>query len=198
MLDYDREAARYDETRGGYPRADAAGRALCRLLPEVAPVVLDVGGGTGIVAEALTMSQRCVFVCDTSHGMLGRAVGRLPGRAVRAEATKLPVADGSIDALTTVWLLHLLEPVAVEATVCEAARVLRPGGRYVTTVDKAAAHAVPSSRKVTDGRADVTAMADLAGLRYVGEETFVGHGQRSGADGSDEPVYTLLAFEKVR
>jgi len=42
----------------------------------------------------------------------------------------------------------------------------------------------------------VTAMASLAGLRYVGEETFVGHGQRSGAGGSEEPVYTLLAFER--
>jgi glycine/D-amino acid oxidase-like deaminating enzyme len=71
-------------------------------------------------------------------------------------------------------------------------------GRYLTTVDKSASQRRPSTNAVTDSRADVIAVASLEGLRYVGEETFVGHGQRSGAGGSEEPVYTLLAFEKKR
>ncbi len=95
-----------------------------------------------------------------------------------------------------VWLLHLLEATAVRASLAEAARVLRLGGRCLTTVDKSAAHARSSPYDVTDGRADVTATAAVAGLRYVGEETFVGHGQGLGGGGNEQPVYTMLAFEK--
>ncbi|MDQ3094423.1 MAG: SAM-dependent methyltransferase, partial [Actinomycetota bacterium] len=73
MLDYDEEAAHYDETRGGEARAQATARALSALLPGAARVVLDVAGGTGIVAEALTSTERCVLVCDASQGMLRRA-----------------------------------------------------------------------------------------------------------------------------
>ncbi len=196
MLDYDEEAAHYDETRGGEARAQAAARALSALLPGAARVVLDVAGGTGIVAEALTSTERCVLVCDASQEMLRRAALRLPGRAVHADSTRLPVAEDSVDAVTTVWLLQLLDVVMVEATVREVARVLRAGGRYLTTVDKSAAHASPSPHTVTDSRAAVTAFADAAGLQCVGGQAFVGHGQGAGAGGNEEPVYTLLAFEK--
>ncbi|NED33152.1 class I SAM-dependent methyltransferase, partial [Streptomyces sp. SID8499] len=47
--------------------------------------------------------------------------------------------------VTSVWLLHLLPaPEDVRAVVAECARVLRPGGVWVTTVDKAAGHNVGS------------------------------------------------------
>lgn len=195
MLDYDDEAERYDDTRGGQPRAEAAA-ALSRLLPDRARLVLDVAGGTGIVSALLTSDQVSVLVCDTAHGMLLRASKRLPGRALRADATRLPIADASADAVTTVWLLHLIDPPSVEATVGEAARVLRPGGRYITTVDKSAAHGGSSSYAVTDGRGEVTAVAADVGLDLVEEGTFIGHGQS--AEGSQEPVYVVLAFEKPR
>lgn len=48
---YDSEAHRYDSSRGGPARADAAAAAITRLLPPSARTVLDVAGGTGIVSD---------------------------------------------------------------------------------------------------------------------------------------------------
>jgi len=54
VLDYDREAAHYDATRGGDARADAAADAIQTLLPAGGTVrIADVGCGTGIVTVRL-------------------------------------------------------------------------------------------------------------------------------------------------
>lgn len=196
MLDYDQEAVHYDVTRGGQGRAAAAAHALSRLLPKGARLAVDVAGGTGIVAAALMSARLRVVVSDTSQGMLRLAGERMPGRAVRADARCLPLADTSVDAVITLWLLHLLDTPSVESTVREAARVLRPGGRYLTTVDKSAAHGCAAAYTVTDGRGDVNATAAAVGLRPVDEGAFVGHGQSH--DGHPDPVFALVAFEKVR
>ncbi|PJT51062.1 SAM-dependent methyltransferase, partial [Streptomyces albidoflavus] len=51
MLDYTREAAVYDATRGGVPRARAAAEAVDALLPATARDHLDLACGTGLVSE---------------------------------------------------------------------------------------------------------------------------------------------------
>ncbi len=52
MIDYDVEAARYDETRGGMARAEAVAAAVARLVP-LPGLLLDIGGGTGLIGERL-------------------------------------------------------------------------------------------------------------------------------------------------
>ncbi|MGH3447965.1 MAG: class I SAM-dependent methyltransferase, partial [Nocardioidaceae bacterium] len=137
MLDYDAEAGRYDETRGGERRAAAAADAIDQLLPGPGQRVVDVAGGTGIVsAQLAARGHPDVYVSDRSVGMLQVASTRLPGHAVQADATSLPLLAGSMDAVTTIWLLHLLGIEAVGLVVAEVARVLRDGGRFITTVDK--------------------------------------------------------------
>ena len=90
--------------------------------------------------------------------------------------------------MSTVWLLHLIADAAeVRAVVAECARVLRPGGVYVTTVDKAAAHDVGGDidavlaerprRPAPDAAVAVTAHAALSGLTPAGQAAFHGHGQ---------------------
>ncbi|MET9951288.1 class I SAM-dependent methyltransferase [Streptomyces sp. NPDC006339] len=186
ILDYEAEAARYDETRGGVPRAEAAADALLRLLPPGTRTVLDLACGTGLVTERLARTGLAVYGADAAHAMLRTAVGRVPGRVVRADARRLPLPDGSVDAVTAVWLLHLV-PFADEI-VAEAARVLRPGGVFVTTVDKDAAHDVGSDIDALlrphrapgagSDRADrVTAYAAAHGLSPAPGATFTGHGQ---------------------
>ncbi|MEU1199046.1 class I SAM-dependent methyltransferase [Streptomyces sp. NPDC005813] len=187
MLDYDREADDYDATRGGESRAAAAAGSALGLVPAGARSLLDVACGTGIVTRRLAADRPGLRVTgvDSSAGMARTAAARLPGAVVLGDSRRLPFADGSFDALTVIWLLHLLADA--EAVVAEAARVLRPGGVLVTTVDKDAAHHVDSdidalaapyrTGHATDGAALVTAYAAAHGLRPSGTARFPGHGQ---------------------
>lgn len=199
MLDYDREAAWYDSTRGGEPRAEAAADALVKLLPAGVHRVLDVAGGTGIVSARLAAHGYSVAVCDRSVGMLRVAAERVPGRLVAGDATgALPFRDGGLDAVTIVWLLHLLPDAA--PVLAECARVLRPGGLLLTTVDKSAAHRAAegladpvAAADASDARPRIERLAAELGLAPHGETTFVGHGQ--GRPGTP-PVYTVVSFVK--
>ncbi|MEU6850009.1 class I SAM-dependent methyltransferase [Actinacidiphila alni] len=185
MLDYDVEAARYDATRGGVPRARSAARAILALVPGHVGTLLDIGCGTGLVTELLDRPGLRVFGVDASQGMARVAAERLGPSVVLGTGRRLPFADASLDAVSAVWLLHLLPDAP--AVVAECARVLRPGGVFVTTVDKDASHDMGSDvdellapyrvRRAYDGAARILTVAAEHGLRRSGEARFTGHGQ---------------------
>ncbi|MGW3464560.1 class I SAM-dependent methyltransferase [Streptomyces olivaceoviridis] len=189
MLDYDKEAGDYDTSRGGEARAQEAARAVLGLIPGGPGRLLDVACGTGIVTRRLAAARPELRVtgADLTPAMVRRASARLPGAIVRADSRRLPFPDGAFDAVTSIWLLHLLDPEDVGAVVGECARVLRPGGVYVTTVDKAAAHDVGSDidtvlaarprRPAADAAGTVTAHAARHGLGPAGHGSFRGSGQ---------------------
>ncbi|BBH71071.1 methyltransferase [Actinoplanes sp. OR16] len=212
LVDYDREAADYDRTRGGEARAQAAASAVAGLLPLSVRVIADVACGTAIVTTLLRSrppgGAGPVFVVgvDRAPGMLARAGSRLPGRIVRGDAVALPLRATSVDAVVMVWLLHLLPDA--EPVIAEAARVLRPGGVLITTVDKnEAPFAVASdlagvtlpwrdahARHRTDARDRLLALGDRHGLTAAGEASFAGVGQgrtprrwRSGIEAGQMP-----------
>ncbi|GIG64675.1 class I SAM-dependent methyltransferase [Phytomonospora endophytica] len=155
MLDYDTEAAVYDATRGGIERARAAATAFHTLLPTTGTIA-DLGGGTGIVSAELATPHRHVCVVDASAGMLALADRRLPGNALRADATALPFGDRSLTAAICSWLLHLIPSALADAVASEAARVLAPGGIFATTTDKNAGHDVGSDIDVIVNRLHAT------------------------------------------
>lgn len=111
------------------------------------------------------------------------------GAVVLADARRLPLPDGTVDAVSAVRLLHLLrgDDHPVRAVVAEAARVLRPGGVFVTTVDKAAGQDVGGNidavlaphlgARPVDAAALVAGYAAGHGLEPAGEAGFAGHGQ---------------------
>jgi SAM-dependent methyltransferase len=185
MLDYDVEATRYDATRGGVPRARSAARAILALVPQSASTLLDIGCGTGLVTELFDRPGLRVFGVDSSEGMARVAVERLGASVVLGSCLRLPFADASLDAVSAVWLLHLLPDAP--AVVAECARVLRPGGVFVTTVDKDSGHDMNSDvdellapfrvRKAHDAAPRILAVATEHGLRRSGEARFTGHGQ---------------------
>jgi SAM-dependent methyltransferase len=190
VLDYDKEADAYDATRGGEPRAAAAAQAVLGFVPPDARGLLDVACGTGIVTRRLAAARPGLRVTglDAAPAMARRAAARLPGATLLADSRQLPFPDGVFNAVTTVWLLHLAEgPEAVRAIIGECARVLRPGGVYLTTVDKAAAHDVGSDidsvlaprprRPAQDHSDQVRAYAAEFGLHPAGTTRFRGHGQ---------------------
>ncbi|MFG3102350.1 class I SAM-dependent methyltransferase [Streptomyces sp. NPDC048182] len=190
MLDYDKEAEAYDALRGGEPRAAAAADAVLGLVPPGARTLLDAACGTGIVTRRLAAGRDGLRVAgaDLAPEMVRRAAPRLPGAVVRADSRRLPFRDGVFDAVSTVWLLHLLGGAEeLAAVAAECARVLRPGGVWVTTVDKGAAHNVGSDidavlaarppSPVVDASGEVASHARAHGLRPAGTARFTGHGQ---------------------
>jgi len=90
--------------------------------------VLELGCGNGKTLAALARSAETVGL-DIARNAL-RACS--PGPAlVQGDATRLPFADRSFDAVVAFHVLgHLAERERTEA-VSEALRVLRPGGRLV-------------------------------------------------------------------
>jgi SAM-dependent methyltransferase len=190
VLDYDEEAERYDTLRGGEPRAAAAAHGVLGLVPDGARSLLDVACGTGIVTRRLADLRPGLHVTgvDRAPAMAGRAAARLPDAVVLADARRLPFGAGRFDAVSSVWLLHLVEdPADAQRIVAECARVLRPGGVYVTTVDKGASHNVGSDidvvlasrppRPASDAAALVESYAAAAGLVPAGRARFPGRGQ---------------------
>lgn len=90
--------------------------------------VLDVGGGTGRVAQALRGLADEVVVVDESAAMLQQACLKgLP--AARGQAESLPFADGAFARILVVDAFHHLQDQ--QRAAAELLRVLVPSGRLV-------------------------------------------------------------------
>jgi SAM-dependent methyltransferase len=127
-----KDAAEYDSLAGRVT-SRLADPLLAAVSAETGTRLLDVATGPGYVASrAVELGVEAVGV-DFSETMLAFARSRSPGvEFVRGDATGLPFADGSFDAVVAAFvLLHLGAP---ERAAAEAARVLRPGGRVAFTV----------------------------------------------------------------
>jgi SAM-dependent methyltransferase len=92
--------------------------------PELAGPLLDAGCGEGRLPRLLRAGVHWVGL-DASPAQLAANPFR---PVVRADMRRLPFAAGSFAEVTHLWCLyHLDDPVTA---IAEAARVLRPGGRY--------------------------------------------------------------------
>lgn len=87
---------------------------------------LDVCCGTGAHAAVLEQLGWTPIGVDLSRGQLRHARDRLPVAA--ADATRLPIADGSVSAVSCV--LASTDMPDYPGAVREIARVLRPGGVF--------------------------------------------------------------------
>ncbi|MDH6423333.1 bifunctional demethylmenaquinone methyltransferase/2-methoxy-6-polyprenyl-1,4-benzoquinol methylase UbiE [Aurantimicrobium minutum] len=136
-------SAMFDDVAAGYDVTNnllSAGNAvLWRIAttravnPQADERVLDLAAGTGTSSVALAKSGAHVVAADFSPGML--EVGRKKHgqnpllEFVEADATKLPFADNSFDAVTMSFgLRNVVEP---KRALAELYRVTKPGGRIV-------------------------------------------------------------------
>lgn len=102
---------RWNHNTHHYPRLRA-------LLPPDAVRVLDVGCGEGTLVRFLRAGGHHAVGLDPD-------VAVLPPGAVGGSGTALPFRDAAFDALTTVTVLHHVDP---RVALAEMSRVLRPGG----------------------------------------------------------------------
>jgi demethylmenaquinone methyltransferase/2-methoxy-6-polyprenyl-1,4-benzoquinol methylase len=92
--------------------------------------VLDLAAGTGTSTAPFAAAGASAVACDFSLGMLREGRRRQPGLPfVAGDATRLPFADDSFDAVTISFgLRNVVDP---ERALGELLRVTRPGGRLV-------------------------------------------------------------------
>jgi ubiquinone/menaquinone biosynthesis C-methylase UbiE/uncharacterized protein YbaR (Trm112 family) len=139
---YDLTAHRYDRIKGFNPADEAVflgGPLAGALRDRVAPLVLDVGTGTGRLPLALFEQptfQGRVIGLDASRRMLALAAEKTGGYRNRLDllwddAGRLPFAEATFDAVTCLEVLEFTpDPLA---QLAELVRVLRPGGLLLTT-----------------------------------------------------------------
>lgn len=154
--------------------------------------ILDVGTGGGDVPRAIRRWGRRrgfgvrLTLADFNPKMLMLAGRRLPGAArVAADARRLPFADGAFDVATCSLLVHHFEAADAVTVLQDLARVARRGlvvnditrgwfglvGAWAVT-RTVARHPLtrydgPLSVRRAYTRAELTALARLAGLREV-------------------------------
>lgn len=112
--------------------------------------LLDAGGGTGRVSEALRPLVGQLVVADTAHKMLRRARDRDGIAAVRADAARLPFADAGFERIMVTDALHHFRDQ--RQVIRELARVLAPGGVFVIEdfdIRRPAAKALAMLEKLT-------------------------------------------------
>jgi demethylmenaquinone methyltransferase / 2-methoxy-6-polyprenyl-1,4-benzoquinol methylase len=92
--------------------------------------VLDLAAGTGTSSQPFRDRGATVVPCDFSVGMLRVGKRNLPQLPFTAgDATRLPFADDSFDAVTISFgLRNIVDP---DVGLREMLRVTRPGGRLV-------------------------------------------------------------------
>lgn len=101
--------------------------------PRVGMRILDLAGGTGTSAAALSRHGARVTVADFSQGMLDEGRRRHADDPLIdfewADATDLPFDDDSFDAATISYgLRNVQDP---KRALAEMSRVVKPGGRIV-------------------------------------------------------------------
>lgn len=85
-------------TRASGSRLEPVADALSRGGPIRPGLWVELGSGTGLLSGFLAERCRLLLAVDLSAEML-RLAPAAPGRRVRADGAKLPLPDGSVDAL---------------------------------------------------------------------------------------------------
>jgi len=105
-----------------------------RIVPSSPGRVLDVASGTaGVALQLAARTPADVIGVDLTIGMLAQGRRNVAGaglehrvQLVAGRAEQLPFPDASFDALTFTYLLRYVDDP--QATLCELARVVKPGG----------------------------------------------------------------------
>jgi ubiquinone/menaquinone biosynthesis C-methylase UbiE len=104
--------------------------ALRPSVPETGGMVLDLGGGTGVLSARLADVLPATYtVVDPTPAMERYVPDRPDVRAVLAAAEAIPFPDATFDAVVVSDAFHHFP--RQDAAAHEIRRVLRPGGRLV-------------------------------------------------------------------
>ncbi len=178
---YDFWAPWYDRFWRRYSRRTTAA-LLDWVRVEPGFTVLDVGCGTGVLAEQLLARQSDIRIVgvDVSERMLERARARLAGsraELVQARAADLPFADSTFDVVVSASAFHFFPDAS--ASCNEMRRVLKDDGRLLMTdwsrepalmrIRDAVLRRLDSAHVRVYSSGEARAMLENAGFRVVRE-----------------------------
>lgn len=119
---FDAAAAVYARSRPAYP-----GASIAWLLEDIDGTVVDLGAGTGLLAQGLVGRAAEVIAVEPSDNMRSELSAALPSvTALKGTGESMPLADGTANAVLCAQAWHWVD---VDHASREVARVLRPGGR---------------------------------------------------------------------
>jgi len=133
---FEKNAAEWDRVRRLHlPDSDIEAEMLSTLGPHKVESFVDLGTGTGRMLEVFADLYDQGIGYDSSREMLSLARAKLDASAIGHAQVRygdlftLPIAPASVDLICVHQVLHFLtEPLQA---VCEAARLLKPGGRLL-------------------------------------------------------------------
>jgi SAM-dependent methyltransferase len=153
---------------------------LRAVLPPPGGLVVEIGCGEGRVGRALLELGHTVVGVERS-ATLARAArhASVPLMATQADAARLPIGDALASTVVACMSLHDVDDL--RATVDEAARVLRPGGRFcVAMVHPFATAQEPPGwwRRPSTMNSDPTVLSEP----YLSERRLEDHVERGGLE----------------
>lgn len=120
-------AAEYERGRPGYPE-EAVGWLAERLGLSAGRTVLDLAAGTGKLTRQLVATGAEVVAVEPLDEMRAELAAAVPAaRALAGTAEQIPLADGSVDAVTVAQAYHWFDP---PQALREIHRVLRSGRAF--------------------------------------------------------------------
>ena len=147
---FNRWSKTYEQSMSQWFFFDRVHRGLLARIPaDFTPAeVLDIGCGTGRLLRkiAVRWPEAHLAGVDLAEGMVAQARTHTPGATItQAPAEALPLADGSVDLVTSTTSFHHWNDQA--QGIREAVRVLRPGGLFALADMSVPAHGQPLSRR---------------------------------------------------
>ena len=166
-------AETWDQLRAlHYPEADIEQAILAQVDGQRFDRIVDLGTGTGRMLTLLAPLAKEAEGLDLSHHMLTVARANLNraearnARVRQGDVTETPFDANSADLVVVHQVLHYLENP--EAVLAEAARILRPGGRFLlidfAPHDLEFLRETQGHRRLGIRHDDVSEWADAAGL----------------------------------
>jgi SAM-dependent methyltransferase len=135
QTDFDSVADAYDDSLPHHVMDHYQAKRVGMIKSFVAPgsKVLDVGCGTGVLAEALVKEGYEVTGLDPFQGMLKYVKQRVPElETVHGKGEELPFPDDTFDFTYCVAVMHhVAEKPNVRKTLLEMVRVTKPGGKIM-------------------------------------------------------------------